>query len=187
MACPTLAAACVEGQLKPCELPRACLFGLAAAPLAYQHLFWFAPRREHCDCYLPGEPEQHVLPSDGLRLRIGASVCVRRVELDRSQPRLWLGPANNNHSARAEARARTNVGQSVGPQPTRRSTLAAARKASVALPRGLRLESGMQSLVPPTATPNPSVNRTPHGRPGLGLISFWPNPGLPRVAGYLER
>ena len=37
------------------------------------------------------------------------------------------------------------------------------------------------------APPNPSVNRTPHGMPGLGLISFWPNPVLPRGAGYLER
>ena len=60
-------------------------------------------------------------------------------------------------SARAEARARTNVGQSLGPQPYRAGTAVAAREASVALPRGLRLESGVQSSGSSTATPNPSV------------------------------
>ena len=39
----------------------------------------------------------------------------------------------------------------------------------------------------PPAPPNPTVNRTPHGRPGLGFISFSPKLALPRVAGYLER
>ena len=43
-----------------------------------------------------------------------------------------------------------------------------------------------RAVVPP-APPNPAVNRTPHGRPGLGFISFSPKPALPRVAGYLER
>ncbi len=64
-------------------------------------------------------------------------------------------------SARAEARARTNVAQSVGPQPIRERKGAAARKASVALPRGLRLESGMQSFCSSTATPNPSIEGMP--------------------------
>ena len=39
----------------------------------------------------------------------------------------------------------------------------------------------------PRAPPNPAVNRTPHGRPCMGFISFSPKPALPRVAGYLER
>ena len=43
-----------------------------------------------------------------------------------------------------------------------------------------------RAVVPP-APPNPAVNRTPHGKPGLGFISFSPKPALPRVAGYLER
>ena len=90
-------------------------------------------------------------------------------------------------SARAKARAGTNVAQSMGPQPSRIGIPFTTRKASVALPRGLRLELGMQPLPALTATPNPSVNRTPHGRPGLGFISFSPNPVPPRVAGYLER
>ena len=89
-------------------------------------------------------------------------------------------------SARAKARARTNVAQSLGPQPSRIGITVATRKASVALPRGLRLELGMQPFPALTATPNPAVNRTPLGRPGLG-ISFSPKPALPRVAGYLER
>jgi hypothetical protein len=63
-------------------------------------------------------------------------------------------------SARAESRARTNVGQSVGPQPYRARMPVATRKSSVALPRGLRLELGMQTLISATATPNPSVEGT---------------------------
>ena len=43
-----------------------------------------------------------------------------------------------------------------------------------------------RAVVPP-APPNPAVNRTPHGRPGVGFISFSPKPVPPRVAGYLER
>ena len=43
-----------------------------------------------------------------------------------------------------------------------------------------------RAAVPP-APPNPAINRTPHGRPCLGFISFLPKPGLPRGAGYLER
>ena len=90
-------------------------------------------------------------------------------------------------SARAKARARTNVAQSMGPQLSRIGTTIATRKASVALQRELPLELGMQPFPALTATPNPAVNRTPHGRPGLGFISFSPKPVLPRGAGYLER
>ena len=39
----------------------------------------------------------------------------------------------------------------------------------------------------PPAPPNPAINRTPHGRPCLGFISFSPKPVLPHGAGYLER
>ena len=60
-------------------------------------------------------------------------------------------------SARAEARARVNVGQSVGPQPCRARMPVLARKALVVLPRGLQLKSGMQRLVSSTPTPNPSI------------------------------
>ena len=63
-------------------------------------------------------------------------------------------------SARAEARARTNVGQSVGPQPYRTRKALVSRKASVPLPRRLRLKSGMQRRVSSTATPNPSIEGT---------------------------
>jgi hypothetical protein len=64
-------------------------------------------------------------------------------------------------SARAEARTRTNVGQSVGPQPYRARKVVSTRKASVSLPRGLRLELGMQSPGSSTATPNPSIEGMP--------------------------
>jgi hypothetical protein len=63
-------------------------------------------------------------------------------------------------SARAEARATTNVAQSGRPQPIRSRKAVAAREASVALPLGLRLESGMQSSGSSTATPNPSIEGT---------------------------
>ena len=64
-------------------------------------------------------------------------------------------------SARAEARARTNVGQSVGPQPYRARMVGATRKTSVALPRVLRLELGMRLLGSSTPTPNPSIEGMP--------------------------
>jgi hypothetical protein len=60
-------------------------------------------------------------------------------------------------SARAEARTRTNVGQSVEPQPYRAWKAVATRKTSVALSRELRLESGTQPFGSSTATPNPSI------------------------------
>jgi hypothetical protein len=63
-------------------------------------------------------------------------------------------------SARAEARARTNVGQSVEPQPNRESTSGATRMASFALPRGLQLELGARTSAS-VATPNPSIEGMP--------------------------
>ena len=107
---------------------------------------------------------------------------VRHLEERVSPARL----ANNNLCARAEARARTNVSQSVGPQPLRARKSASARKNLVALPRGLRLELGMRSSSPPP-TPNPSFERTHHGSPLQALISFWALRGLPRCASQLKR
>ena len=125
-------------------------------------------------------PVQHTTHERLRQLEVG----VRHLEECVAPARL----ANNNPSARAEARARTNVGQSVGPQPYRARMVVSVRKASVALPRGLRLESGMQSLVPPTATPNPSVNRTLHGMPASGPpFHSGPYAVIPFRAGYLER
>ena len=61
-------------------------------------------------------------------------------------------------SARAEARSRANVGQSVGPQPPRVGTVRGSRKGSVAVQSGLRLQCSMyQSLSSQGATPNPSI------------------------------
>ena len=107
---------------------------------------------------------------------------VRHLEERASPARL----TNNSLRARAEARARTNVSQLVGPQPLRARKSAAARKTSVALPRGLRLELGTRSSAPPP-TPNPSFERTHHGSPLQALISFWALRGLPRCASQLKR
>ena len=90
-------------------------------------------------------------------------------------------------SARAKARTRTNVAQSMGPQPSRVGITVTTRKASVVLPRGLPLELGMQPFPALTATPNPFIERTRSGSAGLAFISFSPKPAPPRVAGYLER
>ena len=70
---------------------------------------------------------------------------------------LRLALQNSKSSARAEARARNNVGRSVGPQPYRARMPVATRKSSVVFPLGLRLELGVQSFGSSTATPNPSV------------------------------
>ena len=90
-------------------------------------------------------------------------------------------------SARAEARARTNVGQSVGPQPYRVGATVAARKTSVAFPPGLRLKFGMQLFCPSNATPNPSIERTRSGGAGLAFISFLAKPAPPPRAAHVKR
>jgi hypothetical protein len=64
-------------------------------------------------------------------------------------------------SARAVARSRANVGQSVGPQPVRVGTVRSARKSLVSLQGELRLQWGMhQSLFLQGATPNRSIEGT---------------------------
>ena len=90
-------------------------------------------------------------------------------------------------SARAKARTRTNVAESMGPQPSRIGISVTTRKASVALPRGLRLELGMQPFPALTATPNPSIERTRSGGAGLAFISFWAKPALPPRAAHVKR
>ena len=90
-------------------------------------------------------------------------------------------------SARANARARTNVAQSMGPQPSRIIITVTTRKASVALPRGLQLELGMQPFLALTATPNPSIERTRSGSAGLAFISFWAKPAPPPRAAHVKR
>ena len=102
------------------------------------------------------DQSQHAIPERSCQFGAG----VRHLEERVSPARL----KNNNLCARAEARARTNVSQSVGPQPLRARKSAAPRKNLVALPRGLRLEFGMRSSAPPP-TPNPSFERTHHGSP----------------------
>ena len=89
--------------------------------------------------------------------------------------------------ARARARTRTNVVQSMGPQPSRTGTTLTARKASVALPRGLRLELGMLPFPALTATPNPSIERTRSGSAALAFISFWATPAPPPRAAHVKR
>ena len=121
---------------------------------------------------------QHAIPERSCQFGTG----VRNLEERACPARL----TNNNHRARAEARARTNVSQLLGPQPLRARKTAAARKNMVALPRGLRLEFGMRSSAPPP-TPNPSFERTHHGSPLQALISFWALRGLPRRASQLKR
>ena len=117
-------------------------------------------------------------------------------------------------SARAEARARTNVSQSVGPL-LRVGSASATREATVV---GL-VSSDCEPSVPPihpcsrlqkegqvvralakrysvymqtknhasNETPNPSVERTRTGRPLQALISFWAKRGMPLCAAHVKR
>jgi hypothetical protein len=67
-------------------------------------------------------------------------------------------------SARAEARARANVGQSVGPQPYRLGNLGSLRKSSVAFQGGLQLQCVMNPFWPSQGVPpNPSIEGTASG------------------------
>ena len=95
----------------------------------------------------------HTVPraNRGRVLKVGIATALRAARQE-SKP-----------SARAEARARTNVSQSVEPQPTRVGGHEATHKASIALPRGLRLESCERSLGFSKLTPNPSVEGTAKG------------------------
>ena len=90
-------------------------------------------------------------------------------------------------SARAKARARTNVAQSMGPQPSRVGITVTTRKVSVALPCGLPLELGTQPFPVLTATPNPFIERTRSGSAGLAFISFWAKPAPPPQAAHVKR
>ena len=89
-------------------------------------------------------------------------------------------------SARAKAQTRTNVAQPMGPQPSRIGINVTTRKASAALPCGLRLELGMQPFPALTATPNPSIERTRSGSAGLAFISFWAKPAPPPRAAHVK-
>ena len=88
-------------------------------------------------------------------LVLGGPFSARTVVVLRAEPK------ECKVSARAEARPRINVGQSVGPQPPRVGTVRGSRKGSVAVQGGLRLQCSMyQSLSSQGATPNPSVEGT---------------------------
>ena len=78
------------------------------------------------------------------------------------------------------------VGQ-MGPQPYRIGAAVAARKASAALHRWLRLELGMQLFGSSIATPNPSIERTHNGMPRLAFTSFWAKRVLPLRAAHVKR
>ena len=86
-----------------------------------------------------------------------------------------------------ELREEPNVSQLVGPQPYRIGATVSARKASVALPPGLRLEFGMQLFCPSNATPNPSIERTRSGSAELAFMSFWAKPAPPPRAAHVKR
>ena len=89
-------------------------------------------------------------------LVLGRSFSARTVVVLRAKPK------EGKVSARAEARSRENVDQSVGPQPPRVGTIRGSRKGSVVLQGELRLQWHMyQSLFSQGATPNPSIEGMP--------------------------
>ena len=94
-------------------------------------------------------------PELAISLVLGGPFSARTVVVLRAEPK------ECKVSARAEARPRINVGQSVGPQPPRVGTVRSPRRSSVAVQGGLRLQCSMyQSLSSQGATPNPSVEGT---------------------------
>jgi hypothetical protein len=109
-------------------------------------------------CYSEPLSRQRVLGFNTPHMSARANSKLASVTWKSSALRLALQEYKS--SARAEARARTNVGQPVGPQPNRTSTSGATRKASFALPRGLRLELGARACAS-VATPNPSIEGMP--------------------------
>ena len=85
-------------------------------------------------------------------------------------------------TSRSRSRCRTGLGSGTLPVVNTTPIHKVARRSDSA-----NVSAAKARAVAPPAPPNPTVNRTPHGRPGLGFISFSPKPALPRVAGYLER
>lgn len=116
-------------------------------------------RRENTQCTSPNHSRGVESLSSSLRISAPAPIRSKGSTLG-SVAMLRPVRSERNSSARAEARARTNVGQSVGPQPHRARKALATRETSVACPRGLRLKSGMQPSGSSTATPNPSIEGT---------------------------
>ena len=91
-----------------------------------------------------------------ISLVLGGPFSARTVVVLRAEPK------ECKVSARAEARPGINVGQSVGPQPTRVGTVRGSRKGSVVVQGGLRLQWRMyQSLCSQGSTPNPSIEGMP--------------------------
>ena len=104
----------------------------------------------------------------------------------RSEHRFWLGSstptAGNTTPVLLASRCCTGLSSGTLPVVNTTPILKLSRRSGSAHVSA----TNARAAVPP-APPNPTVNRTPHGRPGLGFISFSPKPTLPRVAGYLER
>ena len=121
-------------------------------------------------------------------------------------------------SARAEARARANVSQSVGPllrigstsapreasvvavlssgsertsgspSASRKPGLSRSRRAFVAWHLGNSYSLAMQAKEAfHSETPNPSFERTRHGRSLQAFISFWAKPAPPPRAAHVKR
>ena len=95
-------------------------------------------------------------PEFAIPLVLGGSFSTRTTFVLRAKPK------ECKVSARAEARSRANVGQSVGPQPPRVGTVRGSRRSSVVVQGGQRLQCSMyQSLSSQGATPNPSIEGMP--------------------------
>ena len=106
---------------------------------------------------------------------------------------VWEGssaspPPRSKVSARAEARSKANVAQSVELLPARVGHTGAARESSVVRNQGSSYSAHMElKLQPETVTPNPSFKRTRSGGAGLAFISFWAKPALPPRAAQFKR
>jgi hypothetical protein len=106
------------------------------------------------------EQRSHSRAFGGHTLHTSAIASSKLASVTRKSVALRVALQKYKSSARAEARARTSVGQSVEPQPNRAGTSGATRMVSFALPRGLQLQLGARAYAS-TATPNPSIEGMP--------------------------
>ena len=128
--------------------PKGCAF---CAPLMSN-----VRRREYAQCASPSHGRGFKQASPLLHTWALAPIRNQDPTLGRLQCFDPCGKNTNRVLALKREQEQMLVSQ-LGPQPYRASTAVAARKASVSLPRGLRLEFGMRSYCSSTATPNPSV------------------------------
>ena len=166
-----------------------------SAPLVCRHAPSFAPEvLSRIEPHAVGIAIVGTFNSEGVSLLVAARPSAGRLPAARhharsgaqSEHQFWLGSstpkAGNTTPVLLASRCCTGLSSGTLLAVNATPTLKVSRRSGSA-----SVSAAKARAAAPPAPPNPSVNRTPHGRPGVGFISFSPKPALPRVAGYLER